>query len=134
MLTLKITLTPTLIVTLMLIPTLTLILNVMLTLKLTQTLTLNLTPKLKLWKALKKVKKKKEEVAKVRVELKKAMAYQTWSITAMLRAASRLHDKLIFSFELRHATRPKCSTDGTIAPAHLLPRESWQLNGHYFLI
>jgi len=37
---------------------------------LTQTLTLNLTPKHKLWKVLKKVKKKKREVTKVRVELK----------------------------------------------------------------
>jgi len=33
-------------------------------------LTLNLTPKLKLWKALKKVKKKKREATKVKVELK----------------------------------------------------------------
>ena len=38
------------------------------TLTLTQTLTLNLTPKHKLWKVLKKVKKR--EFAKVRVELK----------------------------------------------------------------
>jgi len=51
---LKITLTPT----------------ITLTLTLTQTLTLNLTPKHKLLKVLKKVEKKKREVAKVRVELK----------------------------------------------------------------
>ena len=86
--TLKITLTPTL----------------TLTVTLTQTLTLNLTPKRKLWKVLKKVEKRKGKSPRWESNWK-AMAYQMWSITATLCAELRLHDKLTFLFELRHATR-----------------------------
>jgi len=68
-------------------------LTLTLTLTLTQTLTPNLTPKRKLWKVLKKVKKRKGKSPRWQSNWK-AMAYQTWSITAMLWAAHWLHDKV----------------------------------------
>jgi len=115
----------------MLTLTLTLMLTLMLTLTLTLTQTLNLTSKCKLWKVLKKVKKKKREVAKVRVELRSngiPDVKHNYYATSSTPIAWWWTDLFIW-IPLCHET--ECSTGGRIAPADLLPPESWRWNRHY---
>jgi len=86
--------------------------------------TLNLTPKGKVRKVLKKVKKKKAKSPKWELN-RKAMAYQTWSITTTLRAAPWIGWQTDLFIRIVSCHEIECSTGGTIAPADLLPPECW---------